>query len=461
LKQWFGQEQDYHGWTPVSLLVAVGTSNLTTAQVVELLCAAAKSTSASRYLCRLPQAKHLTAEQVVEVAAAALQRWNSELLQLLCGTAAAVQQLCTAQVAGLLETAVTTGNDRCLSVLAGTYCAAALPNDTVMRWLKTAMRRNTPATVAALCRLHAARQVSPEQVADMLAAAMKRKHADLVAMLAGKYKRAAVAPDALLCLLQSAVQQNSTMLISILCGMDAALQLTVARMAGLFKGAVQQQQCDAAAHLLCWFEEWLRQLEEEQQMEAQQQSATGTQARQQLQQHGGDRTQQQQQRYQQQLRKAAVSSQVMVLLRTAVQQRCSRALSYMCKLSLVQQAVNTPVAVGLLQLAVKLGSSSMEAEDLQACKALCSLPALKQLQPQQVVDLLLHALRCKNTDAVWAISKLPAVYNLAAAENAEQLLQLAAAEGLMGPAGKKCKWFASVAAQLRRLPAAAAAGRTS
>jgi hypothetical protein len=371
-KRWFGQEQAYHSSSNAMLLKAAGASDLSTAQLVELLCAAAKATASWRYLCGLPQVQQFTTEQLVEVAVAAVQKCNSELLQLLC---------------------------------------------------------------------------SPEQAADMLAAAMKSQHPDVVAMLASKYKRAATAPDALLRMLQSAMQQNSTSLIKALCTMDAAMQLTVATMAGLFRRAVQQQQCDSAAHLLCWFEEWLRQLEEEQQ------SAAGARTRKQLQQHFSE--QQRQQWYQQQLRMAAV----LVLLRTAVQQRCSGALSCMCKVTLVQQAVNTPAGIRLLQLAVKLGSSCTEAEDLQAYTALCFLPALKQLQPQQVVDLLLHALHCENTDAVLIISKLPAVRNLAAAENIEQLLQLATDEGLLGPAGKKCKWFAPVAAQLRRLPAAAALQR--
>jgi hypothetical protein len=77
---------------------------------------------------------------------------------------------------------------------------------------------------------------------------------------------------------------------------------------------------------------------------------------------------------------------------------------------------------------------------------------MQQLQPQAVVDVLLFALQQDNTSAVQAMSRLlPGAERLTAAKNVKQLLQLAEAKGIMGKTGRKYKWFAAVAAQLKCL----------
>uniref|UniRef100_A0A383V9F0 Uncharacterized protein n=1 Tax=Tetradesmus obliquus TaxID=3088 RepID=A0A383V9F0_TETOB len=91
------------------------------------------------------------------------------------------------------------------------------------------------------------------------------------------------------------------------------------------------------------------------------------------------------------------TDRLLELLRLAVQQGLAEVVKALCHTT----------------AAVQLSVAPMVYE------ALCSLPALQQLQPQHAVELLLHAEQDGNTAVVSAISKcLPAAAQLAAAHNA-------------------------------------------
>lgn len=184
-----------------------------------------------------------------------------------------------------------------------------------------------------------------------------------------------IATDRLLELLRLAVQQVLAEVVKALCHTTAAVQLSVAPMVGLLKLAVKQQQCDTAAQLLLWFQQWQW------------------------------RTKQQWSHL--------LGDDIFELMVMAAEWSCRSTLT------VLQQVLDTQAAASLLQMALAFGSDHKSVRDPQVYEALCSLPALQQLQPQHAVELLLHAEQDGNTAAVSAISKcLPAAAQLAAAHNA-------------------------------------------
>ncbi|WIA20268.1 hypothetical protein OEZ85_006102 [Tetradesmus obliquus] len=179
-------------------------------------------------------------------------------------------------------------------------------------------------------------------------------------------------------------------------------------------------------------------------------------------------------------------------LRSAVQCNSSSTVDALCMLKAAQQLGGVPAAE-LLAAALQLGhaeaaevlvdtfrttaiasdsifdllQSAVQQDSTAVVKAMCRMGALSQLdvaaleglfkvlqelEPQQAVELLLHALQHDNTAAASKISDgLPAAAQLATARNAGALLRLATAKGLMAGNMGRHPWFAAVAAQLRHL----------
>jgi hypothetical protein len=439
-------------------------SHLSTANVVELLHAVMQrgSCCTTEQLMCLPAASQLSAEQLLEVAAAAVQEANSYAVICRLHWSSACRQLNEQQVARLISAAVdnlaTCGSTNTLHVLVDSFGMTALCSDVVVGWLHSAVQSNSSQAVEHLLYLQAAEHLSIVQAVELLAAAAQLNHPEVAAALAAMPQAAAITPGPMLELLQTAVKVDSPGSAEVLYSMPAAAHLEAAAVACLFKFAVQQQQqCATAAELLVWFDKQLQQQQPLRQEEQLQQLFTAPMLTRHQQRKQQEQQQQQQQQYQQHLRKLRISAAVLTLLRLSVQQRQSNGLRVACSLALVQQAVGKPVATALLQLAVEQGGSHLEAGDLQLFRALCLLPAVRQLDVQQVSTMLLHALQLDNTAAVEVVSgMLPVARNLAAAggDAVQQLRQLAAAKGLMEAKGRAYKWFAATAAQLRGLASA-------
>jgi hypothetical protein len=420
---------------------------------------------------KLPAASQLSTEDMLEEMLAAMPEAEGvrDVFGALCCSSAG-RQLNERQVTLLISAAVsslaTCGSSSTIGVLVYAYGMNALCSDVVAGWLHSAVQcRSSPAVKQLLC-LQAAKQLSIVQAVDLLAAAIQLPDPEVAAALATMQQASAIAPGAMLELLQIAVQVDSPASAELLCSMAAAAaRLDAAAVARLFKHAVGLQQCATAAELLVWIDKRLQgqqqlwQEEQLQQLCAALRLTRHQQSKQQQEGAGGRPSQQimQQQQYQQQLRKLRISADVLKLLRLSVQQCCSSALRLACRTAVVQQVVEeVPVAAALLQLAIEQGGNHLEASELQLFEALCLLLAARQLDVQQVANMLLHALQLDNTAAVEVISgMLPAARCLAGAGDAvQQLQQLAAAKGLMEATGRAYKWFAGTAVQLRRLPAA-------
>jgi hypothetical protein len=331
--------------------------------------------------------------------------------------------------------------------------------EAVLSWLHSAVESGNAKAVKALCRLQAAEELEAEQVAGLLTAAVQFDHEDVVVALASSFQAANIEAEVMLGMMNAAVVQDSPVLIEALCSMRAAEQVTTEVLAVLLKGAVHQQQLAAtAAHLLCCIAQRLQQ-----QDAAHDQQLLGTQVLPRRQQRSGKQqsfaapstrvTSLQRQQCQRQLHGLLKVDDVLALLQLALQQGCTTSLELTCGLALVRGLLGEAAATSLMQYAIVQGQYYGQHAGL-VIEGLCSLTAMQQLQPKQVVSLLLNALQCDNTAAVQAISSLlPAGGRLAAASSVMQLLQVAEAKGLVGGKGGRCEWFEAVAVQLRRLQA--------
>jgi hypothetical protein len=418
-----------------------------------LLATAGHSVKVTEHLCQMRASKQLSAEQATGLLAAA----GSVAL----ATSSSSKQSCAQQSEPVLPSGAADSKHRRarlpLDVLAKRYSKTPIAEETLLHWLRSAVQCNSGSAIYALSRLNAARQLDAAHAAELLTAALHLGHAEAAEALASSFQAAEIASDKLYELLQSAVQQDSTAVVGALCRMDAAVQLEAAAVAGLFRAAVERQQCVTAAQLLFWFEQWQQQQEQQRLAPpwpaapwvTKQQQHAMIEARPQKQPGQGDGKEQQQQQQAQQWSDLLGSAYVLALLMNAVQQCCCSALD------VLRQLLDAATAVGLLQVAIGMGGSHESFQDMQVFETIVSLPALQQLEPQHTVDLLVHALRHDNTAAVKAINDcLPLAAELSAAQNAGQLLQLATPKGVVTANKGRHAWFAAVAVQLKRLSGA-------
>jgi hypothetical protein len=206
-----------------------------------------------------------------------------------------------------------------------------------------------------------------------------------------------------------------------LVGSEAALRL-------LWQ-AVEQRQTAAAAELLTFMA--LKHSPAQHQKQQQQQQQQMSSAEEDQRQQQGDNW----------LDAASVSA----LLKAAMEQHCS-SVADVCRIKAVKELLPADEVLSLLQHAVSNAASRA------AISSLCSLPAARELQPNQAVDLLLQALQCDNSEAVrLMIRELPAASNLTAAGNAGQLLQLTADRGWLPRSFRSGQWLQLLKGQLRRL----------
>jgi hypothetical protein len=279
-----------------------------------------------------------------------------------------------------------------------------------------------------LFNLPAAGQLTKSLLSALLSAACEVQDMEAVAILASHCKTgcglAGVAPNLMLGWLQEAVQLGNAAAVAALCASNGADALASEPVSALFFQAIDLQQTTVAAALMTYAAK--RHAREQQQQQ------------QQVEQHS---TQQQAQQSQW-LNVARLSA----YFKAAIKNGCSSRID-VCRTPAVQDYMPEGAVLSLLHFAVEndVGGTSIS--------ALAWLPAARQLQPEQAVTLLQQALECGNLEAVKRICEhLPAASKLAAAGNAAQLLQLAAAKGVLVSCKAVGGCLLGVRRQLRSLP---------
>jgi hypothetical protein len=382
-------------FTVLQLLLSLRvTCSFTADQVADVLLATVQhNAKVAGQVCKLPAAKQLTTEQVIDVLAAAVPRLPNSSSRSSSSNEAANKD------AGALKV---------LLIKYGKKTPIA--QEAVLSWLHSAARCDSSAAIEVLCNLPAAQELAAEQVAGLLWAAIQCKPGRAVLALASQFSARQLGGDKMAELITAAVHADNAPAVQALCRMGADEYFKAADAAELFRHAVQQQHCETAAELLLC-------LRSGEHLDKQTVAMLGV-------------------------------PYLLVLLQAAVQQWCRRTLDAL------EQVLDPSAAVELLQLAILQGGSYESLSDMSVFEALCQLPGLQEIQPQHAVHLLLLALQHDNTAAAKAMGDRQCVWaerGLALARNVGQLLQLAGAKGLLHANLKRHIWFAATAAQLRSL----------
>jgi hypothetical protein len=276
--------------------------------------------------------------------------------------------------------------------------------------------------VAALFSLAAAPRTNAEQLATLFTAAVETRNTEMIILLANKVKARQVRlpRPAMIGWLQQLVQRNDAKAVAALFAMEAAEKLNATALAPLFQQAMVQQQTATAAPLLIWLAEDVAYL---QQLQRTNRSPS--------------------------LDTAAV----VAFLQAAMQQNCS-SMAQVCKSNAVAELLPADALVSLLQLAIEQRASSA------TIAALCSCGLGQKMLPDQAVGLLLHALQCGNTAALQTLfakkQEINFLQYLSEASNAQQLLQVAAAAGLLHGASSGSSaavhWVSALWRALQHIP---------